>query len=326
MSKIKISIIIPVYNVQKYINCCVKSILNQCLENYEIILVNDGSSDDSGRICDKLKEKNDNIKVIHQKNMGLSAARNSGIKIASGEYLMFVDGDDYINSEVNLDKIIKSLTGEVIQYKWVYFYEKSNKFIYFKDKKSYEDVTNFKQVLENKVQDGSISVSACDKFVKRQVIINNNLYFKEGIFSEDLEWSLRLYQHIQSIKTINENIYVYRQQRKDSITSKIKEKNVISLYDIINYWYNYKYLDDITKRTYLGYLSYHYIILLTIINKKNCSKEMKKNIYSIRSILDYTNNDKANFSKKIMNIFGYRIGRLLFKTYLILKSNGVLKL
>ena len=109
MKKIKVSIIIPVYNVEKYLEECVNSILNQKIKNYEIILVDDGSTDSSGEICDKMSANNQEITVIHQKNQGLSEARNSGIKKATGEYLMFVDSDDFINENVNLNKIFPNL-------------------------------------------------------------------------------------------------------------------------------------------------------------------------------------------------------------------------
>lgn len=95
-----ISVIVPVYKVEKYINKCISSIINQTYQNIEIILVDDGSPDQCGRICDEWAEKDDRIRVIHQENKGLSAARNKGIEAAGGEYLAFVDSDDYIEVEM----------------------------------------------------------------------------------------------------------------------------------------------------------------------------------------------------------------------------------
>ena len=92
-----ISIIVPVYNVEKYLNECIDSIIAQTYSNIEIILVNDGSTDASGKICDEYAEKDGRIKVIHQVNAGLSAARNAGMAVATGEYLYFVDSDDYVD-------------------------------------------------------------------------------------------------------------------------------------------------------------------------------------------------------------------------------------
>ena len=95
-SKKMISIIVPVYNVEKYLNRCVDSIINQTYKNLEIILVDDGSTDNSGKICDEYQKKDSRIKVIHKTNGGMSSARNAGLDIATGNYIAFVDSDDYI--------------------------------------------------------------------------------------------------------------------------------------------------------------------------------------------------------------------------------------
>ena len=95
-NKITLSIIVPVYNVEKYLEDCVESLLNQTYQNYEIILVDDGSTDSSGKICDIVAESSSKIKVIHKENGGLSSARNTGLRAARGRYIGFVDSDDYI--------------------------------------------------------------------------------------------------------------------------------------------------------------------------------------------------------------------------------------
>lgn len=98
--RIKISIIVPVYNVENYVSNCITSLLKQTYENIEIILVDDGSLDNSGKICDEYAKKDERIKVIHQKNAGVSAARNRGIEVATGDYIGFVDSDDYVSEEM----------------------------------------------------------------------------------------------------------------------------------------------------------------------------------------------------------------------------------
>lgn len=99
MEKPLISIIVPIYKVERYIHRCIESLTHQDITNIEIILVEDGSPDNCGIICDEYKEKDSRIRVIHQSNGGLSAARNSGIDIAKGDYLMFVDSDDWVDSD-----------------------------------------------------------------------------------------------------------------------------------------------------------------------------------------------------------------------------------
>lgn len=95
----KISIIVPVYNVEKYLRKCIDSILNQTFKDFELILIDDGSTDESGKICDEYNLKDNRIKVIHKENGGLSSARNAGLDIAQGEYIGFVDSDDWIESD-----------------------------------------------------------------------------------------------------------------------------------------------------------------------------------------------------------------------------------
>ena len=95
----KVSIILPIYNVEKYLEKCVNSVINQTYQNIEVILVDDGSKDSSGRICDKLVESDNRIKVIHKKNGGLASARNAGYEAATGEYIMYIDSDDCVKEE-----------------------------------------------------------------------------------------------------------------------------------------------------------------------------------------------------------------------------------
>lgn len=109
MSSPLISVIVPIYNVEKYLNKCIESIVNQTYKNLEIILVDDGSPDGSPAICDKWAEKDSRIKVIHKKNGGVSTARNAGLDYASGDYIGFVDGDDYID-----DDMYEALLGEIV--------------------------------------------------------------------------------------------------------------------------------------------------------------------------------------------------------------------
>lgn len=101
-----VSIVVPVYNVEKYLNRCISSIVNQTYENIEIILVDDGSKDNSGEICDEWAEKDTRIKVIHKSNGGLSSARNAGASVAQGEYISFIDSDDYIRPIMIKDLVL----------------------------------------------------------------------------------------------------------------------------------------------------------------------------------------------------------------------------
>ena len=106
----KISVIVPIYKVERYLNRCIKSIVNQTYSNLEIILVDDGSPDRCGFICDKWMATDKRIKVIHKKNGGLSSARNKGIELSTGKYIMFIDSDDYLYDDSSLESLYKGIT------------------------------------------------------------------------------------------------------------------------------------------------------------------------------------------------------------------------
>lgn len=322
----KLSIIIPVYNVEKYLNICIDSILKQTYKDYEIILVDDGSTDESGKICDEYVSVNKQIRVIHQKNKGLSCARNTGIKKARGKYLMFIDSDDFLYNHNCLNLLMSKAKNDIIQYNMVYYYENSNKYVHLNELPNYNSKAKYINILKDLSSNGQFSISACNKIVKREIIINNNIYFSEKLLSEDIDWSLKLYLHSNSIKIINEEIYVYRQQRKGSITSNIKNKNIISLYKIIKYWYNFDYSNSQYREVYINYLAYQYTILLTILNNKNCSKKLRKDIYKLESILKYSNNKKVILCNKLFKLVGKKIGIIILKMYLFLKNKGIIKL
>lgn len=321
----KLSIIVPVYNVEKYLEQCVTSIIDGNFNNYEVILVDDGSKDTSGDICDKLANRYEEVKVIHQENKGLSGARNTGIKEATGEYLMFVDSDDFIKNNKNFIEIVNNLTEDIIQYKMIYYYEKKDEYLELKDINIYDNLDTKNKILKL-LLDGDLSISACNKIIKRQILIDNNLFFDETLLSEDIDWSLRLFMKVKSFKVINENVYVYRQQREGSITTTVKPKTIESLYKIISYWLDYNYEDNEYKEAYMNYMAYEYVVLLGLMNSKNCNKELKKKIYSLKHILIYDKNRKVKIAKKCFKVFGIKFGRVFLKLYLFLKNNNILKI
>ena len=167
--KRKVSVIVPIYNVEKYLRKCVSSILEQSYKNIEIILVDDGSTDMSGKICDELSKEHDNVIVIHKQNGGLSSARNAGIEASNGDYLSFIDSDDYIektmyeemvNAIENSKKDIASC-GRIVD---VYGSHENKEFC-LDNVAVYSREESMREVLHF----SSVDVSACDKLYKRPV-------------------------------------------------------------------------------------------------------------------------------------------------------------
>ena len=226
-----LSIVIPVYNVAAYLEKCVNSCFKQNVDNklYEIILVNDGSTDDSLELCKKLKSQNPAIKIISQENKGLSGARNTGLDYSKGKYIWFVDSDDWIVTNC-LSKIINKLnTG--IDIIWLghdvwYLGESTKSYIPKKTSNPISGEEFFINYLENQFY--------IWKFIyKRDFLITNNLTFLEGILYEDLEFTPRALLYAKKCITIPLICYHYL-VRKGSIANNIKDKNIDHRFKILN--------------------------------------------------------------------------------------------
>lgn len=215
-----ISIIIPVYNVKEYLTKCVESIVNQSYPKLEIILVDDGSTDGSGEICDLLSWEDERIQVIHKKNGGLSSARNAGIDIAKGDFIGFVDSDDYIAEEmyeVLLTNLQKNAADISICNRW-YEREDGTKFLRYKPTADVMIMDSKKAILEmNSFR--TFDMSVCDKLYQRELF--EGIRFPEGKLSEDFYIMYRLFDKAEKICYISAPLYYYM-QRTGSISHNKK--------------------------------------------------------------------------------------------------------
>lgn len=204
-----VSIIVPVYNVSKYLNQCIKSILNQSYHNIELILVDDGSTDDSAAICDQYAKIDCRVSVIHKSNGGLTSARNAGLETATGEWIMHVDSDDYICDDMVKDMIVKANeTGaDIILGGMRFFWENStNTFDIMPIEWSSDKITSLNHYIR------SNWTCLCGTMAKRQLYSKNGLKSPEGItWHEDFYLMIRLIFFSNCISTINKPYYCYRQ-------------------------------------------------------------------------------------------------------------------
>ena len=235
---VKFSVIVPVYNIEKYISICVESILNQSFDGYELILVNDGSTDSSGSICDKYALSNNKISVVHKENGGLSDARNKGMAKAKGEYIIFIDSDDYIETET-LEKFNKKLSESdnpdvmITMMKEVYEdsetkYLDSKMPIEFILKGNKGDVVNW-------MFNHSKSLWPAPRYVvKRSVIEENNLCFAVGYLHEDVDWTCKLFLCANTFTAIDFYWYNYRMGRQGSIMAHKKPKRTLDVIDLVS--------------------------------------------------------------------------------------------
>lgn len=230
----KISVIIPVYNVSRYLPACVDSVLGQSYSDMEVILVDDGSPDHCGDICDAYSRKDQRIRVIHKKNGGLSDARNAGVDAATGDFVIFLDGDDLWADPQALTKLIerwKQTNADVVNYSYVRWFEDTGKKIpYFLNVKPMPMMQSKVDQLAYLTAHGLYIASACNKLIRRSVL--DGLRFQKGVYSEDIEWCAQLMQRAGSMDFICENFYLYR-QHSASIRHTINKKKCEDLADNI---------------------------------------------------------------------------------------------
>ena len=224
------SIIVPIYNVERYLEQCIESVLAQDYQNYELILVDDGSPDNSIDICVKYAKQYSNIVFIHKINGGVSDARNAGIQIARGEYLMFLDSDDYWEGTTilsDLQNIITENNPDVIfNYMSSVYPDKIVNHYINRDKL----IGSFKEDFQDLYQDGIYLGFPFTKIMKRELILKHQLFFIKGRTFEDVIWSFSLVKHIKDYAIYRNCFYMYRRERKGSITSVVTAKNQESLF------------------------------------------------------------------------------------------------
>lgn len=323
-----ISVIIPVYNVEKYISECLESLINQTYKNLEIILINDGSRDNSGAICDKYKEKDSRIKVIHKENGGVSLARNSGLEIAKGDYIAFVDGDDYLDKEYfeKLLKILKEKQVEIV-------------------------LCGFNKVYDNnteKVTKGKNLVMRKEEFLKDILnvqggagIVHSKLWKKEAMqgikfdkeikIGEDSFFCIQAVKNVNNVYVLDEALYNYRFNNTSAVRKYKKDFPDLCLtsMQIAKKYIEKEYKDnrEITRK-FNNYIAYHILLIIVnyCFNNENqlkwmgqikCLKDVCK-IPEYKEAIKYSNYDGLSLTRKI-TLFTIKY-KLYFITMLIRKN------
>lgn len=237
--------IVPVYNVAPYLEKCVISLLNQTAmgEQTEILLIDDGSKDESGKICDRLSREHSRIKVFHKENGGLSSARNEGLKNASGEYVLFVDSDDYIAEDTCqiLYSVIEKYEGaDAVSFGGVEDYgnfQKPMRRISVR-----ESCSDGKTYLMEHYKEHNVNVEVCLYSYRRHFLLDSNLWFKEGILHEDVEFTPRALLRCKRIVEIPNELYHYIIRSNSISTKKDQRKNIQDLFQTL------KELDKLAER------------------------------------------------------------------------------
>lgn len=320
------SIIIPVYKVEKYLNDCVNSVLQQTFKNFEIILVDDGSPDNCPAICDDISKNNENVKVIHKQNGGLSSARNAGLNEANGEYVIFLDSDDFYLDDKFLfqakEKLEKN-NSDALVFQRRKFFESTNTLSNPPSEynEAWEDL-NFDELVLALSKSDKLDASAATKITKREFLIKNNLFFKEKIFSEDVEWFFRYIQKLQSITFLNNPVYGYR-LREGSITHTIKIKNIQDLFfSVTNYAEQIKNSNLSYKNAVLNYMAYQYFIVIGLCYKFKCeeTKDILKQCKKYKWLTKYAVSHKTQKAKYVVQILGVKLASKILGFYIVSKK------
>lgn len=324
--KVDLSVIIPVYNAARYINQAVNSILNQRGVTKEIIIVNDGSTDET---LSKLDGYDSSVIIDTIEHAGASAARNYGLHKASGEYVMFLDADDFLVDNTICKQCIERIRKEKLEmvlFSFQYLNDSTGKFV---DAQTYgkhlEKITDGHQLLKQMIQSGFFPASPCFKVIKRELLVSNRLFFRVGTIAEDLEWFVRLVIAANRFGIINNPAYIYRKNVPDSVTFTMNEEKCRQFYNMIQ-----SSIDiikeggdvEIQKALYSS-MAYEYCILIGNVHNVDGGNALEEDLKRISWLLNYDSFPRIKYAKWLYRMLGYRITSSLFGLYIrwFAKSN-----
>lgn len=322
MNKCKLSIIVPVYGVEKYIDKCLNSLVKQSLKEIEVIVVNDGTKDNSQKIIDKyVKKYPDKIKSYIKENGGQGSARNYGLKKATGEYIGYVDSDDFVEKDM---------------YKKLYNKAKENNYDIvvcgnynvsedYQNKNIDTFINNYNTDLE-KIFFGKMAV--WNKIYKRDILIKNKLEFKEKVWYEDLAFSLKAIMNSNTFAFIDEPLYDYLIREGSTMNNSNVQRNLEILdafNDILSYIKHNKKEEYFSKIEFLA-IDHIYISAIVRVLKADADDKVKRK--TINKLIDYMNTSFPNYKNnkyintlsknrkiiyKLINIKMYGLINLIFK-------------
>ena len=315
-----VSFIIPVFNVEHYLSQCVKSISCQTYRDVEIILVDDGSPDNSPALCDQLANEDSRIIVIHKINGGLSDARNAGLLKATGDYVVFVDGDDFWTKPEALEQLMliaeKHQECDFIGFNCSYYYPLTNVFVpWVEYSESLSESSSGSDAIVSLVQSGTFPMSACLKLLKRKFLVDNSILFIKGQIAEDIPWFINILEKCNNCCFINHYFYAYRQNVSGSITNTSGERSFKSLLDIVETevsLINHRNLTSEAKDALYSFLAYELCILFTYSNP---SKEIRSKLKSYSWLIQYDMNPKVRRVRIVKSLIGLPLTVSLLKIY-----------
>ena len=290
-----LTVVIPVYNVEKYLKRCVESVLVQEWNNYDILLVDDGSIDSSPQICDDYVKAYDFISVIHKENGGLSEARNTGISNAEGEYVYFLDSDDWIepNTFSDLAEVIESDQYDIISFNQEFV--KSEHDIIKSDSKRIKRLTG-KEALIDMFSYGFITVFATDKIYRKALFTKNTIQFPVGKYYEDLGTNYKLFLSAKKVYATNQKYYHYLIDNPDAITKSWNEQKFSDMFEFYKDIFYSDFVGSQLNQEEIQILQLYYVNGLTHILASLYKSKLDK------KYIDITNKVKQELVKNSISL------------------------
>lgn len=324
----KISFVVPVYNVEKYMRQCIDSLLAQTYQDIELLLIDDGSTDNSPAICEEYSTKDERVFTFHKENGGLSDARNYGLTKANGDFVAFVDSDDYWSDEYQLQLLIDKINDykgcvDVLQFNIIEYFQSENRRVEWPlFHESLLDKCERTEMIISLASSNKMPMSACSKLIKKEFLLDNNIIFKKGLISEDVPWFLELLLRAKYFVFVNNYVYVYRKNVLSSISSGFSDKKYNDLFSILSIETSkIENNDEWTseqKKALLSFMAYEFAILLGLsyYYDKSIRKIKWRELKKFSYLLKYNCNPKVKKVSCLYNILGMGLTSFVLHVYL----------
>ena len=319
-----VSFIVPVYKVEKYLDECVESVIAQTHRDIEIILVDDGSPDNCPMLCDEWAKNDNRIRVVHKPNGGLSDARNAGLRVAQGDYVIFMDSDDFWADEHCLGNLLEevNLTPECdfIGFNCSYYYPSSKKVVKWVEyAPEIQNPIIPEDCIMKLVASGTFPMSACLKIFKRSAL-QNRIEFIKGLYSEDIPWFIELLKKSNCCRFVNQYIYMYRKEVNDSISSSFKLKKFTDILEslaagVVSVNESWK---KEANDALLSFWAYEYCILLGMLGYMTQEEKSvwRPKLIQYEWLLKYRLNPKVKLVANLHKFLGRKMTEIILHKYI----------
>lgn len=317
----RFSIIIPTYNAASTLDACLESILRQDFQDWQALIVNDGSTDLSGQIAAVYARRDPRFSLIQTENSGPGAARNRGLELSRGEYVLYMDADDHwVRPDLlrQLDAKIEAQRADVYMYQMAKTKEDGTVLDrYTKAPFANADrVLPLAEVYADLVRDGQTLAATWNKCVRRELLANSTIRFREDILCEDIDWVLQLFSHVQTICLLNIQAYAYTQHRTVSRSTRSDAPNDLAA--IIHHWAARLEAGNMAHpQAVAGLIAFEYGICMG--SHHRLSRENKRLMRSHIHLLEHGLDGKTRLIRRFCGVFGYYLTCLAIRVYLILR-------